>query len=72
MRWIIFKVISFFSVFIFMQTSILPWAISTNFIPLWADIILISIMLMMSLTVIDRMANRLIILTRRKDSAATE
>lgn len=69
MRWILFKVISFVSVFIFMQGAILPWAISNNFMPLWADIVLITVILMMWLCVIDRMAFHLLKVLRKNDEA---
>lgn len=67
MRWIIFKVISFVAVFIFMQGAILPWAISNNTMPLWADIILITVILMMWLAVIDRLAHHLLKVLRKND-----
>jgi len=69
MRWILFKVIAFISVFIFMQGAIMPWAISNNFMPLWADIILITLVLMMWLVVIDRLAFYLLKVIRRNDEA---
>ncbi len=67
MRWIVFKVISFMAVFIFTQGAILPWAISNNFMPLWADIILVSVILLMWLAVIDRMAYHLLKMLRKDD-----
>lgn len=67
MRWIIFKVVCFLSVFIFMQGAILPWAISNNFMPLWGDIILITAILMMWLALIDRLAFHLLKLIRSSD-----
>lgn len=67
MRWIVFKVISFLSVFIFCQGVILPWAISNNMMPLWADIILVSVILMMWLAVIDRLALHLLKVLRKND-----
>jgi len=67
MRWIIFKVVSFVAVFIFMQGAILPWAISNNTMPLWADIILITVILMMWLAVIDRLAHHLLKVLRKND-----
>lgn len=69
MRMMIFKVIAFVSVFIFMQGAILPWAISNNYMPLWADIVLITIILMMWLAVIDRLAYHLLKVLRRNDEA---
>lgn len=67
MRWILFKIISFVTAFIFMQGVILPWAISNNFVPLWADIILITIILMIWLAVIDQLAFHLLKLLRKND-----
>ena len=69
MKWMIFKVIAFISFFIFMQGAILPWAISNNFMPLWADIILLTIILMIWLAVIDRLAYHLLKVLRSKDEA---
>lgn len=67
MRLLVFKVISFLSVFIFAQGVILPWAISNNTMPLWADIILVTLVLMMWLAVIDRLAYHLLKLLRKND-----
>ena len=67
MRWAIFKVISFITVSIFMQGVILPWVISNNIMPLWADIILISVILMMWLALIDRIAHQLLKVLRKND-----
>lgn len=69
MRMMVFKVISFLAVFIFTQGAILPWAISNNSMPLWADIVLITIILMMWLAVIDRLAFHLLKILRSKDEA---
>lgn len=69
MRWMLFKIISFVAVFIFMQGAILPWAISNNTMPLWADIVLITIVLMMWLAVIDRLAYHLLKILRKHDEA---
>lgn len=67
MRWIIFKVICFITIFIFMQGAILPWAISNNFMPLWADLILITVVLLMWLAVIDRLAFHVLKVIRSND-----
>lgn len=67
MRWMIFKVIAFVTVFIFMQGAILPWAISNNMMPLWADMILITLMLMMWLAAIDRLAYHVLKVLRKND-----
>lgn len=72
MRMMIFKVIAFVAVFIFMQGAILPWAISNNSMPLWADVILITLILMMWLAAIDRLAYHLLKVLRKKDDEATE
>lgn len=67
MRWILFKIIAFAAVFIFTQGAILPWVISNNAIPLWLDIVLVTIILMVWLAVIDRLAYLLIKALRRND-----
>lgn len=72
MRWMLFKIISFVSVFIFVQGAILPWAISNNVMPLWADIILVTIILMMWLAVIDRLAHHLLKILRRNDELTSD
>lgn len=69
MRMLIFKVICFLAVFIFMQGAILPWAISNNFMPLWADMILVTLVLMMWLAIIDRLAFHFLKLMRKNDEA---
>ena len=69
MRWIVFKVISFLAVFVFMQGAILPWAISNNTVPLWADILIITFILMMWLAVIDRLAIHVLRVLRKKEEA---
>jgi ABC-type Fe3+-siderophore transport system permease subunit len=70
MRMMVFKIIAFLSVFIFTQGAILPWAISNTYMPLWADIVLVTIILMMWLAVIDRLAYHLLKILRRDDEAA--
>ena len=72
MRMMIFKVIAFVACFIFMQGAILPWAISNNSMPLWADVILITLILMMWLAAIDRLAYHLLKVLRKKDDEAIE
>jgi hypothetical protein len=67
MRWLIFKVIAFLGVFIFCQGAILPWAISNNYMPLWADIVLVTVIIMMWLAVIDRLAYHLLKVLRKND-----
>ena len=64
---LIFKVISFLAVFLFAQGVILPWAISNNTMPLWADIALVTAILLMWLAVIDRLAYHLLNILRKKD-----
>ena len=55
MRLMIFKIISFLAAFMFVQGVILPWTISNNFMPLWADLVLLTFILMMWVVVIDRL-----------------
>ncbi len=67
MRWMIFKVITFIAVFIFMQGTVLPWAVSNNIMPLWANIILLTVIVMVCLYTIDCMAYALIKFIRKND-----
>lgn len=67
MRMMIFKVICFMALFIFMQGAILPWAISNNTMPLWADMVLITLILLMWLAVIDRLAYHVLKMLRKTD-----
>jgi hypothetical protein len=67
MRLLLFKMIAFLGTFMFAQGVILPWAISNNSMPLWADIILVTIILMMWLAVIDRLAYHLLKVLRKND-----
>lgn len=60
MRIVLFKIISFLAAFIFIQGVILPWTISNNMLPLWADVVLISLILMGWVAVIDRIAVNLL------------
>lgn len=60
MRWTLFKVIIFLASFMFLQGVILPWTISNNFMPLWADIVLLAIIMMMWVVIVDRIAMRII------------
>lgn len=60
MRLMIFKIISFLAAFMFVQGVILPWTISNNFMPLWADLVLLTFILMMWVVVIDRLTRRLL------------
>lgn len=72
MRLMVFKVICFLALFIFAQGVILPWAISNNSMPLWVDIVLITLILMMWLAVIDRLAFHLLKLLRKNDGSTRE
>lgn len=67
MRWLIFKVISFLAVFMYLNGVLLPWAISNSSIPLWLDIVIITMILMMWLAFIDRIAQLLLNVLRKKD-----
>lgn len=69
LRWIVFKIIAFFGVFLFAQGVMLPWAIYNSTMPLWADIILVTIILMMWLAAIDRLAYHLLRVIRKNDEA---
>lgn len=65
MRATIIKVILFLSIFGYFQGVILPWAISNNFMPLWADILLIALILCMWCVLIERVTTKVI--SRIKD-----
>ncbi len=71
MKWLIFKIISFMAVFLFAQGAVLPWAISNSTMPLWADIALITVILMAWLAVIDRLAVHILKLFRKTDEATS-
>ena len=60
MRWITFKVISFISIFTLNQTLILPWLTSHNLMPTWCTIILISIGVVATMDILDRIVLRFI------------
>ncbi len=60
MRLTLIKIIAFFAAFLFCQGAILPWAISNNFMPLWADIILISLIIVIWLIIIEHVAMKCI------------
>jgi hypothetical protein len=59
-RITLLKIILFFAAFIFVQGATLPWIISNNILPLWADIILVSGLLFGWVVLIDRIANKYI------------
>lgn len=67
MRLMIFKVISMLAIFIFTQGVIFPWAVSNNRMPLWADILLITVILLMWFVVIDRITTQLLKAVRKND-----
>lgn len=56
MRVIIFKIIAFMALFIYLQGVCLPWIVSNNFMPLWADVVLFTLILVMWIAGIDRLA----------------
>lgn len=60
MKLTLIKIIAFLATFMFVQGIILPWTISNNYLPLWADIVLIALIMMMWGVIIDRIARRLI------------
>ena len=65
MRWMTFKLISFFAIFLFTQGAILPWVISNDTMPLWLDIILLSFIMLMWMIAIDQIAFACIKLFRK-------
>lgn len=69
MRWTVFKVISFLVIFLFLQSTMLPWLISLDAMPLWVDILLITFVLLIWLAVIDRLAFQLLRALRKNDEA---
>lgn len=60
MRSCIIKCISALCVLCYVQGIILPWAISNNVMPLWADILLIAIIITLWIIAMDRIAIKLI------------
>lgn len=40
-----------------LQIIILPWIISTEFLPLWTDVILLSVALVLWVSIIDKVTN---------------
>ena len=52
------KVFAFFVGFIFLQLEVMPWLSQNEFMPLWADIGLMSGALMLFVALIDRLASR--------------
>lgn len=50
------KVCSFFAAFFFLQIEVMPWMAKNQFLPLWGDIILLSLALMLWLGLIDFVA----------------
>lgn len=53
MRFVIFKIIIFFTVFLIVQGFIMPWCISNHTLPVWADLFLIGLTLFAWVVVID-------------------
>jgi hypothetical protein len=66
MKLMIFKIIICFSSFLFMLTNIIPWVISNDFMPFWADIILMSIFLMIWLFFLDLLLIQIMRFLRKK------
>lgn len=60
MRWTIIKCIMFLSFAGYVQGIILPWAISNNRMPLWADILLVALIMGMWVLAMERIATKLI------------
>jgi len=60
MRMTLFKIISFMAVFLFAQGAVLPWVISNNLLPLWADILLVSAVIFAWIVLIERLAMKCI------------
>jgi len=60
MRWLIIKCIGFIAFTAYIQGIILPWAISNNRMPIWADILLIVIILTGWVFVLECVAIKLI------------
>ncbi len=72
MKTIIVKVIAFIAVFLFMEGVVLQWAISNNTMPLWVDLLLVTILLMILLAGIDRLAFHLFKLLGQNDELPKE
>lgn len=69
MIWSLFKIIFSIGEFLFAQSVILPWLISNTLIPLWGDILLISMLLVISPFAIDRLAVHVLKFLRRRHEA---
>ena len=57
MRIQLFKSLMFLFGFGILQIIILPWIISTEFLPLWTDVILLSVALVLWVSIIDKVTN---------------
>lgn len=72
MRWTIVKCIMFLSFAGYVQGIILPWAISNNRMPVWADILLVALILVMWVLAMERVATKLISKFKDDKDASTE
>ena len=72
MRWTIVKCIMFLSFAGYVQGIILPWAISNNMMPLWADILLVALIITMWVFAMERVATKLISKFKDDHDAATK
>lgn len=71
MKWIFVKIIFFLGTFIFFQGAIVPWVISNDQLPLWADILILCAILICSLTLVDYLISDLIKRFLPDDNEAT-
>ena len=55
MKTFIFKLVMTCAMFIFLQGVVVPWAISNNILPLWADILILSAIVMIWVAMVERM-----------------
>lgn len=65
MKWILLKIILFFGGFIVLIGTILPMAISNNFLPLWCNILLSSIVFMGYMMVTENLIKKAIKIKRK-------
>jgi len=59
MRIKIFKTVLFLLAFLFFQGIILPWTISTNLLPVWLIIVIVSLILLLWLLALDKIAKEI-------------
>lgn len=67
MKVLMFKVIMFLTAFVCLHGFLLPWITVHNFMPMWADMLLMSFIMMMWIIWIDHMSENFIRKLRNLD-----